>query len=79
MTLEIIGMAVIIVVWLLDMNRRLKNPDMGYYRFLLFYIVGFGVLGAYFAQNNNTAFAFFFIILALVSILEFAFMLSKRK
>ncbi len=79
MVLEFLGMAIILVVWSLEMNEKLKKKDIDnqHYKFIVLYIIGFLVLSYYFSQTNNLVFAFFFGLMTLISLIEFAFVMIK--
>ncbi len=80
MAIEILGAIIVIAAWVYEMERNLKKDHAGdgYYKFLIAYIIGFDILTFYSTQINNMFLAFLFALLALVSLLEFAFVMVKR-
>ncbi|MCX6816015.1 MAG: hypothetical protein NT120_04150 [Candidatus Aenigmarchaeota archaeon] len=76
--IEIIGMAIILALWIIEMSRNLaKNIDSQREKFLIVYIIGFFILASY-STGIDMKFAFFFLLLGLVSVLEFAFIMVKK-
>jgi len=81
MALEFVGIGIILALWIFEMNRNLSkdSTDKDYYKFLLAYIVGFAILAEYSVRINNMTLAFFFLLLAMVTLLEFAFVMVRRR
>jgi len=59
-------------------NLKKDHSNDGYYKFLIAYIIGFDILTFYSTTINNMFLAFFFALLALLTLLEFAFIMIKK-
>ena len=80
MVLEIIGAFLVLIVWSLEMNENLKKKtENSHYKFMIFYTIGFLILSYYSSTINNIVMVFFFGLMSLISLIEFAFSMVKRK
>ncbi len=80
MVLEFLAAAVILTAWIFEMQKNLaqNQKDKKDPIFLLAYFVGFAVLAVYAVDIKNVFFEFLFALLALLTLLEFAFIMIKR-
>ncbi len=81
MAVEFVGVVIILAAWIVEMNENLKEKEhnKNRHKFLIFYIIGFLSLAYYSSQINSLVLTFFFGLLALINLIEFAFLMIKRK
>lgn len=78
MVLEFLGAALLTAAWIFEMQRNLRKPEKDYSRYLLVYFIAFLVLATYSVEIKSLVFEFLFAIIALLTLLEFAFIMSKH-